>query len=183
MPYQWIDRDRLNKATGTKAAGPAGSGMSAAHPIAELHLWPHRSLPRRGFVAFISATALLMCLPLILVLGTPVLWGLLPFLLLNLAGIWCALSYSYRTGQEMEELRLWPDRVSLTRHCDKARSAEWVANPHWVQVQMYHRDGPVTDYVTLRGGGREVEIGAFLSEAERRHLFDDLNRRLGASCR
>ena len=30
--------------------------------------------------------------------------------------------------------------------------------------------------VTLRGGGREVEIGAFLSEDERKALFDELSR-------
>ena len=33
-------------------------------------------------------------------------------------------------------------------------------------------------YVTLVGDGREVEIGAFLSEDERIALFDDLNQKL-----
>jgi uncharacterized membrane protein len=34
----------------------------------------------------------------------------------------------------------------------------------------------VPHYVTLRGKGREVEIGAFLSEEERIALFEDLRR-------
>jgi len=33
-------------------------------------------------------------------------------------------------------------------------------------------------YITLRGKGREVEIGKFLSEDERKALFDELNRSL-----
>ena len=34
------------------------------------------------------------------------------------------------------------------------------------------------NYVTLTGCGREVEIGAFLSEDERMALFQDLSRQL-----
>jgi uncharacterized membrane protein len=47
-----------------------------------------------------------------------------------------------------------------------------------VQVQLYPTGGPVPQYLTLKGGGREVELGAFLSEDERRTLKDDLHRRL-----
>ena len=36
-------------------------------------------------------------------------------------------------------------------------------------------------YITLKGKGREVEIGAFLSEEERLSLYDDLNRALRRS--
>ena len=34
------------------------------------------------------------------------------------------------------------------------------------------------NYVTLTGGGREVEIGAFLTEEERIALYDDLKEKL-----
>jgi uncharacterized membrane protein len=39
---------------------------------------------------------------------------------------------------------------------------------------MHPKGGPVPNYVTLSGNGREVEIGAFLSEEERKALYDDL---------
>ena len=48
-------------------------------PEWELSLWPYRSLLRKDFVLFIGATAALVSLPMIAVLGTAILWGLLPF--------------------------------------------------------------------------------------------------------
>ena len=40
------------------------------------------------------------------------------------------------------------------------------------------KEGPVANYITLSGNGREVELGSFLSEDERKELFSDLNRLL-----
>lgn len=163
MPYEWI-------------AAPEGPSQ----PIEELHLWPYRSLPRRSFVRFIGATALLLSLPLLAVLGTPVLWGLLPFLVGALAFLWVMLARSYRDGEVLEELVLAADRVALTRHDPRRATRHWDANPHWVRVLLHPRNGPVPNYVTLAGAGREVEIGAFLSEDERLALYDELSRRLPA---
>ena len=85
MPYQWIT--------------PPTAGAEA-----ELHLWPYRSLPRRGFVWFIGGTAAALTVPLLAVLGSPILWGLLPFMLLVLWALWWALSRSYRDGAILEVL-------------------------------------------------------------------------------
>ena len=43
---------------------------------------------------------------------------------------------------------------------------------------MHPSGGPVIDYLTLKGGPREVEIGTFLHETERPALRDDLDRAL-----
>ena len=45
-------------------------------------------------------------------------------------------------------------------------------------MTKYETEGPVPHYITLRGKGREVEIGSFLSEEERIALYDDLLRAL-----
>lgn len=148
--------------------------LPSTPPEIRLHLWPYRSLSRRGFVWFIGGTALLIAVPLLAVIGSPVLWGLLPFLILAVAGIWYALERSYRDAEIVEDLTLTADRLTLVRHGPRGQRRDWEANPHWVRVTLHPRGGPVPNYVTLAGGGREVEIGAFLSEDERIALKGEL---------
>src|SRR6056297_2914826 len=96
MPYEWtFDTDTARASS--------------------LKLWPHRSLPRKGFAAFILATFVMITIPLYPLLGTVVLWGLLPFLLMAVGGIWWALERSYRDARMSEELLIGPEGVHLTR--------------------------------------------------------------------
>lgn len=141
---------------------------------ARLHLWPYRSLPRRGFVWFVGGTAALLLVPLLAVLGSPVLWGLLPFLVGTVAAIWWALARSYRDAEIVETLHLTTDRITLLRQGPRGARQSWEANPYWVSLHLHPKGGPVPNYLTLRGGPREVELGAFLSEEERIALRDEL---------
>ncbi|PLL11604.1 DUF2244 domain-containing protein [Tabrizicola sp. TH137] len=164
MPYEWLPTpDTAAHADDTQA---------------RLHLWPYRSLPRKGFVLFIGATCALILVPMLAVLGSPVLWGILPFFALAIWGMWAALSRSYRDAEIVEDLTLTRDALSLTRHGPRGRRQDWQANPHWVSVQLHQSGGPVPNYLTLKGNGREVELGAFLSEEERLALRDELQTRL-----
>jgi uncharacterized membrane protein len=157
MPYEWTKTD------GAKT----------------LRLWPHHSLPRRGFVGFIGGTALLISLPLFFVLGSAVLWGLLPFFVAAVAGMYWALERNYRDGDILEVLTFHTTRLHLSRHGPRGRHQVWEANPHWARVELHQTGGPVPNYITLRGGPREVEIGAFLSEEERIALSAELERAFG----
>lgn len=144
----------------------------------ELQLWPHQSLPPAGFAAFIGTTFALICVPLIPLLGTVIVWALLPFLLTALAGVWLALQRSRRDAQVIEVLTLSDERAHLLRRNPRGDVLEWDCQRYWVKPEMHQTGGPVPNYVTLRGNGRIVEIGAFLSEEERRALYDDLVHRL-----
>ena len=64
-----------------------------------LELWPHNSLPKSGFALFIAVTFLLILLPLLAMVGTVIFWGLLPFMMFALWGIWTALQKSYANNQ------------------------------------------------------------------------------------
>lgn len=143
-----------------------------------LHLWPHRSLTQAGFVWFVGATAGLIGLPLFGVLGSPVLWALLPFLLAAVWAIWYALRKNGRDRDIVEDLTLAADRITLVRHGPKGQRQAWEANPYWVRVTLHATGGPVPNYLTLKGEGREVELGAFLSEEERVALHADLRDRI-----
>jgi len=160
MPYEWSESETL--------------GGTARR----LCLWPHRSLPRRGFAAFILATFALITVPLYPLLGTVVLWGLLPFLLLAVAGIWWGLERSYRDGALREELTIDPEEVHLRRTDPRGATKDWQCQSYWARARMHVTGGPVPHYVTLGGRGREVEIGAFLSEDERKALYGELTEAL-----
>lgn len=161
MPYNWTH--------------PPGSKTP------ELHLWPHQSLPPKGFAGFVLATSLMLSLPLFAVLGTVALWGVLPFLVLAFWGLWTALGRSRKNAQILEVLTLSGTHAHLVRHNPRGGIQEWDSNRYWVVPRLHQRGGPVPNYVTLKGEGREVEIGAFLSEEERLALYDELNRTLRAA--
>ena len=169
MPYEW----HFTTETAPEKSG-AFSFAAGEAPFARLNLWPHRSLPRTGFVWFVGITSALFGLPLIGVIGTPALWGLLPYMLIVVAAIWWALKRSYRDGRLAEELSLWRDRVHLLRRPPGGEPLQWTADPYWVRVNLRETGGPVDNYLTLKGGGREVEIGAFLSPDERLALRGEL---------
>ncbi|MBN8630682.1 MAG: DUF2244 domain-containing protein [Rhodobacterales bacterium] len=159
MPYEWL---------------PPDAGAT------RLHLWPHRSLTQRGFVWFIGVTAALIALPLVGIIGSPVLWALLPFLVGAIWAIWFALRKNGRDRNIVEDLHLSPDRITLVRHGPKGKRQAWEANPYWVRVTLHQTGGPVPNYLTLKGDGREVELGAFLSEDERISLRGELDAALSA---
>jgi uncharacterized membrane protein len=159
MPYEWITPDPEPDA-----------------PVAELHLWPYRSLLRRDFVVFIAGTVAIIFLPLIAVLGSPVLWGLLPFFIIAVSGVWYALHRSYKDGEILEELRIWPDRMTLIHIHPRRGRKSWEGNPYWVHLKIDKRNERIVNYITLKGSEREVELGAFLSEDERAVLYDEVDR-------
>ena len=171
MPTEWITR-----LTAPPEASAPASFAAGDPPVAELHAWPYRSLPRRGFVGFIALAFVCLMIPLLPLIGTVLLWGLLPFALVVLGALWFFIDKSYRDGEILEELRLWPDHMTLTRHGPKRGLQRWEANPYWVTIELHKTGGPVKNYITLTGNGRTVELGAFLHEDERPDLYEDLQR-------
>ncbi len=142
-----------------------------------LDLWPHQSMTPRGFTWFMGLTSALLALPLVALLGSPVVWVLMAFFLATLGSVWWALRANVTSRQSREALTMAPGRVHLAHLPARGPALEWEANPHWVTVHL-REDGPVEKYLTLRGNGREVELGSFLSPEEREGLFSDLSRLL-----
>ena len=156
MPYQWT--------------------TAPDHSPQTLQLWPHQSLPARGMAAFVLATFAMILIPVITMLGSPVFWGLLPFALLAVWGVFHALQRNYHARRITEVLTLGPEEAQLVRTEPSGEVKEWACNRYWATITKYEKDGPIPHYVTLKGMGREVEIGAFLSEDERVALYDELQR-------
>ena len=141
-------------------------------PRLHLILTPYKSLTPEGFVWFIGATSALISMPLFGILGTSVFWGLLPFLVAAVWGVWAALKRSWRDMDLYEEVTVWDDLIRIERHEPRRKPLDWEANPYWVRARLHNRGGPVPNYLTLKGGVREVELGAFLTPLERVELKD-----------
>lgn len=168
MPYRWTPAHD----TPLPSVAPSNGA-----PVLRLDLWPHRSLPSKGFSAVIWMMFALGLVPVIPFIGSTAFWILLVFMMGALAALWTALRRSDR-DKLREQLLIWPDRIALTHWSAKGKVLEWDANPYWVRLTL-HTNAKVEKYLTLKGENREVELGAFLSPEEREALRDDLAFVLG----
>lgn len=149
----------------------------ADRPIYRVTLWPNRSLGQRGHRRLLWVAAGGFSLPLAGVLGTPAFWGLLPFCAATLGVLHLALRANTRAGRVEEEVVLWPDEMRVERREPRGRVLRWQAVPAFVRLTL-HRRARLRNYLTLRGGGREIELGAFLSPDERLALREEIETAL-----
>ena len=152
MPYQWTQTPEKETLT----------------------LWPHQSMTPQGFTWFIGATAGMLSLPLFAVLGSAVAWVLMVCFLITIGAVWRAITSNQHARSGQEVLTVSNDRVDLCHTRPDGDPLVWKAHRDWVKLSI-REDGPVEKYLTLRGGGREVELGAFLTPEERETLYDELS--------
>lgn len=168
MPYHW------SSTSPETTAETAGSFETRATAPLQLTLTAHNSLTPKGFVWFIGVTAVLMLIPLGALIGLASLWVILGFLGLALGSVWVALKSNWKRGEIHETLNMWSDHVILVQTKPDGSTMEWAANPYWVKVLQYEKEGPVPAYLTLQSKEKEVELGSFLSEDERIDLYKEL---------
>lgn len=138
-------------------------------------LRPHTSLPRKGFAMFIWVTFVALIIPLFGLLGTPVLWGILPFVLLVLVALWIGLQHSYKSAELREVLTITASQTHLIRYNPRREDQTWDCNTHWVKPALHPHHKPHPFYLTLRGNARTVELGTFLTPDERKRLFSEIS--------
>jgi uncharacterized membrane protein len=165
---------------GGAAAPPGTAARWAADPFSRndppvfaLTLWPNRSLSPRGSGWLIGIAAAGFTMPLLALAGTQAAWGMLPFMVGALLLLYWAIGRSFRDGRLTEELRIWPDLITVVRREPKGTVKRWHANPFWVRARL-HENAQIEKYLTLEGAGREIELGAFLSPWEREELHAEI---------
>ncbi len=158
MPYRWT--------------------YNSDHSPAQLDLWAHNALAPRWLAITVLSTLFAISIPLFMVLGTIAFWGLLPFVIGTVGALWFGLERNQKQRSMYETMWFGDDNVTLRHTPVQGDPLEWDCNRYWAKVNIYENNGPLRDYVTLRGNGREVQIGAFLTDEERRALYGDLKRHL-----
>jgi uncharacterized membrane protein len=146
-------------------------------PVWQVTLWPNRSLSPTGLRWVLVGSALVYAIPLMAFVGTAAMLIMLPLVAFHVWLLWYFIRRNTRDGRLTETLRLWPDLIEVERREPSGRCLTWTANPFWVQVTL-HTAAKLENYLTLKGGGREIELGAFLAPEERAALKADLDAAL-----
>ncbi|MGG7565409.1 DUF2244 domain-containing protein [Rhodovulum sp. DZ06] len=163
--------DHRSDKTAAGDISPA-AGRSEA-PIYQVVVWPHRSLSARGFRILMAGVAAALAFPVIPLIGTPVALGLAPFVVAAWVLLFVFIKRNYRDGRLSETLKVWPDLIHVERREPRGPVKTWEANPYWVELKLHPEQRP-ENYLTLRGNGRTIELGAFLSPEERLELHAEL---------
>lgn len=136
---------------------------------------PDRSLSWRQ-TKFVYATLAGLCLVVAAAFTAMGFWLVLPFagaeVVLLAAGFYlCALS-----GRVTEVIRIDEDRVAVER-VGHGRRERCEFRRRWARILLLP---PAIDWypsrLVIRSHGKQVQLGAFLTEAERRKLAADLDR-------
>jgi uncharacterized membrane protein len=111
-------------------------------------------------------------------------WPVTGFLGLDVLLVYLAFRWNYRQARRAEFVRLDPDGLSVRRLEPDGRAQSWRFEPYWVRVSL-EQVGRHDRRLVLRSHGRQVVIGAFLTQDERLELARALeaalqDHRLGA---
>ena len=110
-------------------------------------------------------------------------WPILGFIGEEWALFWFLFSKHLRGDRRTERLQLYHDRLIVESVDAKGRFAAASLQPYWLQVVLKPtsraRSIETDNALYLRSHGKELEIGAFLSPAERREFAGELDRVIG----
>jgi len=135
---------------------------------------PHRSLSRAGLWLFVIAQGFAAMGFALLAAGGGNVFAPV-FAVLEVGFVALCLVRVWRTSASGEVIELTPARLDIVRMGEQGPALRF--HPYWAQVLLQPgrwRGAP--SRLLVRSHGREVEIGAFLNDEERR----DLQRRLSA---
>jgi uncharacterized membrane protein len=142
----------------------------------DLVLYPNRSLSTTGFAVLMAAIVVVS-----VAIGAGFMmigaWPVTGFLGLDVLLLYLAFRWNFRQARRAEFVRLDRDGLSVRRLEPDGRSYAWQFEPYWVrialeQVGRHHRR------LVLRSHGRQLTIGAFLTEDERVELAHALQAAL-----
>jgi uncharacterized membrane protein len=148
--------------------------QSVSAEPAKLVLLPHRSLSRAGVWLFMAAQSVAAGGFAVLAAWRGNVFAP-AFAVLELGVVAYCLSRVWRNSGAGEMITLTADELVLARTDEAVAAVRF--HPYWVRLVLQPgRKFGWPSRLLLRSHGREIEVGAFLNEAERVHLA----RRLSA---
>lgn len=152
-------------------------------PLADIVIWPHRSLSRRGYVYFLIILALGLAMPVMIIAGAPRVQSAAAWTAVALIGgcaaaaliaVRWALRANYRAADVYERIRVWRHVAHVRRGGRRcAHPVDFRAAPHWLRLEFDETDADAPR-LSLCYSGQTIDLGAFLSPDERRGLYGEL---------
>lgn len=106
-------------------------------------------------------------------------WPVLPFWALEMLALGLALKIALQRRFDKQTLLVTDDLVSLVTRSRRGETKEEFAR-HWAKVRLRNsHTRPHTSRLTIESRGRAMEVGAFLTEDERRKLASRLRAIVG----
>ena len=143
-------------------------------------LRPNQSLTWREAKLFFGV-ALAVLLAIAVSFASMGFWPILPFAGAELTLLGAALYWCQCRGQYVEVISLKGDRIAVEKG-RRTPQERWVFELAWVQVRLQRaRLAGHPSRLVLRSHGREVSVGDFLVEEERRRVARELRVALAAA--
>ena len=131
-------------------------------------LWPHRSLPPRGFRLLMLGLGMLSVIVGIIFVAAGA-WPVCGFFGLDVALLYLAFRLSYRSARQRETLRLADGQFTVERVDIYGARRLWRFQPFWLRVVLEERRDE-SNRLLLASHGKSIVIGDFLAPPVRRDL-------------
>ena len=150
---------------------PTHSHAQASRVFFDAVLYPHRSLPPRGFLVLmllLGGVSFAAGVSFVLI-GA---WPIFGYFGLDVLLVYLAFRASYRSARMHEWVRLTESALTVERVGQRGERRRWQFQPFWLRVILEERDE--TNRLVLTSHGRELAVGGFLAPAERKNLAEAL---------
>jgi uncharacterized membrane protein len=134
----------------------------------DLTLYPQRSLKPEHAQKLLLGLGILCGLASLRFLAIGA-WPVVVFLLFDILAIGLAFWISYRRGRAFETIQLNETDLIISHSDPKGRLRHWRFEPYWVKISMGIR-GPDKNILEVSHHDKSVELGNFLTPAERRKI-------------
>ena len=149
------------------------AAQNSPQRAAQFVLHPHRSLSPRGFMILMSALGAVSFIAGVAfcMIGA---WPVMGFFGLDVALIYFAFKLNYKSGRAYETIDLTPDLLTLTRVQPGGGKQSFEVNPYWARVSLTTDRPDGRTSLRIVAQGRELLLGQFLTDDERRDFANAL---------
>jgi uncharacterized membrane protein len=86
---------------------------------------------------------------------------------LDIALVWWAFRWNYRSARAHEEVKLSPEHLSISKVTPSGTKSVHGFNPLWVKFNVLRHDFVGVTGMNVEGEGRRVSLGSFLNPNDR----------------